>query len=553
MLKRLHNLSLFGKLVLLVAAAVVGLLVLTALSLAEQRRGLMAERTAAVQQTVDSVFGIIARYHELAARGVLTEAEAKKAALDAIRPLRYGNNEYFWVNDMRSVSVMHPISPELEGKDLSGRKDPTGKAFFVEFADTVSKSGSGFVYYMWPKPGSDQPVQKVTFVRGFAPWGWIIGSGVYMDNVEQEFQRRLVHAALGTAAVAAVLLALGLLLARSVLRQLGGEPAHAVAVVAQVASGDLTADVRTRAGDDASLLAAMRQMTHSLAAVIGGVRDGTDTIATAAGQIAAGNQDLSARTEEQAASLEQTAASMEELTGTVKQNADNARHADALARSTSEVAERGGAVVAEVVATMAGINDASKKIADIIGVIDGIAFQTNILALNAAVEAARAGEQGRGFAVVASEVRNLAQRSATAAKEIKTLIADSVGRVDAGSALVARAGQTMEEVVAGIRQVTGIMADIAAASQEQTAGIEQVNRAMTQMDQVTQQNAALVEEAAAAAQALREQADALVQAVAAFTLPADAEASRLIRRARGGTQAAAAPAALLTADEDTAS
>jgi methyl-accepting chemotaxis protein len=248
------------------------------------------------------------------------------------------------------------------------------------------------------------------------------------------------------------------------------------------------------------------------------VRSGTDTIATASSQIAAGNHDLSSRTEEQASSLEETAASMEELTSTVKQNADNARQANQLAVSASSVAVKGGSVVAEVVGTMGAINASSRKIVDIIGVIDGIAFQTNILALNAAVEAARAGEQGRGFAVVAAEVRNLAQRSAAAAKEIKTLIDDSVSKVEEGSNQVAEAGKTMDEIVDSVKRVTDIMAEITAASQEQTSGIEQINQAITQMDQVTQQNAALVEEAAAAASSLQEQAANLSQVVSVFKM-----------------------------------
>ena len=262
----------------------------------------------------------------------------------------------------------------------------------------------------------------------------------------------------------------------------------------------------------------LQKMQASLSATVLSVRDGTTAIGTATSQIAAGNLDLSSRTEQQASSLEETASSMEELTSTVKQNADNARQANRLAMSASAVAERGGAVVSKVVATMDGINTSAKKIVDIIGVIDGIAFQTNILALNAAVEAARAGEQGRGFAVVASEVRNLAQRSAAAAKEIKTLIDDSVTKVDVGSALVAQAGTTMGEVVESVKRVTDIMTEIMAASDEQSSGIEQVNQAISQMDQVTQQNAALVEEAAAAAEALSEQAINLERAVSVFHL-----------------------------------
>ncbi len=311
---------------------------------------------------------------------------------------------------------------------------------------------------------------------------------------------------------------LGLAITRILTRQLGGEPDYAAEMAGQIAKGDLSQAIETRAGDDSSLLSAMEKMRLSLVGIVGQVRMGTDTIATASNQIAVGNLDLSSRTEEQASSLEETASSMEELTSTVKQNADNARQANVLANSASEVAVRGGAVVDNVVQTMVSINDSSRKIVDIIGVIDGIAFQTNILALNAAVEAARAGEQGRGFAVVAAEVRNLAQRSAAAAKEIKTLINDSVEKVDAGGKLVDQAGVTMREIVQSITRVTDIMSEIASASMEQTVGIEQVNAAIAQMDEVTQQNAALVEEAAAAAGSLQEQAATLAEVVSIFSL-----------------------------------
>jgi len=307
-------------------------------------------------------------------------------------------------------------------------------------------------------------------------------------------------------------------LTRSITRQLGGEPDYASAVAREIAAGNLAVEVNIKAGDKTSLLANMRDMRDSLVKVVGQVRIGTDTIATASTQIAAGNLDLSSRTEEQASSLEETASSMEELTSTVRQNAENARQANQLVVSTADVAAKGGQVVGQVVDTMASIKDSSRKIADIIGVIDGIAFQTNILALNAAVEAARAGEQGRGFAVVASEVRNLAQRSAGAAKEIKALIEDSVGKVEAGGKLVDEAGKTMDEIVGSVKRVTDIMGEIAAASQEQSAGIEQVNQAVGQMDEMTQQNAALVEEAAAAAESLQDQAAKLAEAVSVFRL-----------------------------------
>ncbi|MDM0070917.1 methyl-accepting chemotaxis protein [Variovorax sp. J31P207] len=319
--------------------------------------------------------------------------------------------------------------------------------------------------------------------------------------------------------LAAIALALGSVLAWLLTRSIVQPIDEALLIADTVASGDLSQEFETdRGGDFGRLLRGMGEMEDTLTDLVGRIKTATDSIVTASGQIAVGNQDLSSRTEQQASSLEQTAASMEELTSTVKQNADNARQANQLAASASEVAVKGGEVVSQVVDTMASINASSKKIVDIIGVIDGIAFQTNILALNAAVEAARAGEQGRGFAVVASEVRSLAQRSAAAAKEIKGLIDDSVGKVGAGSALVAEAGHTMEEIVGSVKRVTDIMGEITAASQEQTSGIEQINQAITQMDQVTQQNAALVEEAAAAAASLQEQAGNLSQIVGTFKL-----------------------------------
>jgi aerotaxis receptor len=319
-------------------------------------------------------------------------------------------------------------------------------------------------------------------------------------------------AAAGGVGLALAWLGLGQFLGRTVFRPLD----EALHVARAIAGGDL-AKFEIRPGDEITgLLRALNQMSANLFAIVADVGANVAGVMSASSQIASGNHDLSSRTEQQASSLEQTAASMEELTSTVKQNADNARQANQLAVSASEVAVKGGSVVSQVVDTMGSINASSKKIVDIIGVIDGIAFQTNILALNAAVEAARAGEQGKGFAVVASEVRSLAQRSASAAKEIKTLIGDSVQKVEAGSKQVAEAGRTMEEIVGSVRRVTDIMGEITTASQEQTSGIEQINQAIAQMDQVTQQNAALVEEASATAQSLQEQADGLVKAVRVF-------------------------------------
>jgi methyl-accepting chemotaxis protein len=316
---------------------------------------------------------------------------------------------------------------------------------------------------------------------------------------------------------------LGLGLAMFIGRAIANPLREAVTVATNVAQGDLTSTINSTSRDETGqMLQALRHMNDSLVKIVSEVRTGTETIASASGQIASGNMDLSARTEGQAASLEETAASIEELTSTVKQNADNARQANQLAVSASEVAAQGGQLVSEVVGTMASISQSADKIADIIGVIDGIAFQTNILALNAAVEAARAGAEGRGFAVVASEVRALAQRSAAAAKEIKDLIHDSLDKIQTGSSLVDRTGTTMDEIVNRVKSVTDIMGEISAASQEQTSGIEQINQSVAQMDQATQQNAALVEEAAAASESMRDQAARLSEAVSVFKLQAGA-------------------------------
>ncbi|MDO8413111.1 MAG: methyl-accepting chemotaxis protein [Gallionellaceae bacterium] len=316
-------------------------------------------------------------------------------------------------------------------------------------------------------------------------------------------------------------LALALIIFRRVLKQLGGDPAHVSEVARHIAEGDLTMEIAVPPRDNQSMIARMKIMQRMLRKTVAEIQKAVDMVSSASSEIAAGNMDLSERTEQQASSLEETASSMEEMTATVKQNADNARQANQLALSASDVAIKGGNVVSQVVETMGSINASSKKIVDIISVIDSIAFQTNILALNAAVEAARAGEQGRGFAVVANEVRNLAQRSAAAAKEIKELIGNSVEKINTGNKLVDQAGTTMQEIIDSVKRVTDIMADIMAASLEQSEGIEQINKAITQMDEVTQQNAALVEEASAAAASLQEQAVNLTQTVNVFKTDAN--------------------------------
>jgi methyl-accepting chemotaxis protein len=421
-----------------------------------------------------------------------------------------------------SRKVIAETLPKLE-KVLS---DPKGVAIFKEITDARAKylpladrmqkhidegkqEDARKILY-----GEFRPVQ-VAYFDGLKKISDFQSELMIKAGKDSEDEYKLARIIMLAITGGAVLLAL--MIAFGVTRSITQPMAEAVKIAQTVAKGDLTSRIEVNSTDETGqLLQALKDMNESLVKIVGEVRHSTDAIATASAQIASGNMDLSSRTEEQASSLEETASSMEEMTSTVRQNADNANQANQLAISAADVAEKGGAVVSQVVRTMGSINDSSRKIVDIISVIDGIAFQTNILALNAAVEAARAGEQGRGFAVVATEVRSLAQRSAAAAREIKTLIDDSVEKVGEGSRLVEQAGTTMEEVVSSIKRVQDIMGEITAAGREQTDGIEQINQAVIQMDQVTQQNAALVEEAAAAAESLQDQASNLVQVVSVF-------------------------------------
>jgi methyl-accepting chemotaxis protein len=682
----------------LIGIAILGAVALAGYSLYAKRESMLQEKRLATKHVVEVAHGVVAGYHKLAVAGVLKDEEAQKAAAAALKSLRYEGQEYFWITDTHPRMVMHPLKPELEGKDLTDNKDGRGVTHFVQMAVTVKRDGQGYVAYWQLKPGVAEPVAKISYVKGFEPWKWVIASGIYVADVDAELMADVRTMAGGFILAILALGMVGALIARSVVRPLkaavdtadaiaagnldsvippedGSETGQLMAamrtvqerlkqviaaqvgmaarhdageisyridasalpgaygelalkvnelvtqhiavkmrvveIVGEYAKGNLAVDMDRMPGEKAAITTAIdgvkaqllginreistlvdaaaagdfavrgnegqysytfREMvvglnrlmqtcqsgldevsqvmariaqgdltarmtgsyegafarisadcnatTSQLTAIVGDIRTATETIATAAREIAAGNTDLSQRTEEQASSLEQTAASMEELNTTVKHNADSARQADQLAESASQIAQKGGAVVGHVVETMESITASSKKIVDIISVIDGIAFQTNILALNAAVEAARAGEQGRGFAVVATEVRSLAQKSASAAKEIKSLIGDSVDKVQSGSKLVAEAGTTMDQIVASVGQVTEIMRQIASATVEQSAGIDQVNQAVAQMDQVTQQNAALVEQAAAAAMAMEEQTRGLEKTVSVFRLQA---------------------------------
>ena len=454
------------------------------------------------------------------------------ALKERIRAVKVGTTGYFFVLSAAPGKTYGDliVHPSKEGENILASQSADGHLFIKEMLEKKE----GTVHYDWQNPGEASARRKFAAYSEMKDWNWVIAGGTYRDEITAaatELRNRFILFGLAALGVLATLLYF--LVRATVTRPL----AEVQAVATRIADGDLTARAATRRDDEIGrLTGAINEIGARLSTVVGQVRDGAEHIATASQEISTGNLDLCSRTEEQAASLATTASSMDQLTATVRQNADNARQADQLARSASEIAHKGGNTVSQVVTRMDSISQSSRKIADIIGVIDGIAFQTNILALNAAVEAARAGEQGRGFAVVASEVRNLAQRSAAAAREIKSLIEASNSEVNAGSQLVAEAGATMQEVLDSVQRVTDIMSEISSASQEQTQGIEEINRSVVEMDSVTQQNAALVEEASAAAQAMHEQADALARSVRQFRLADD----------RGGAKPAAPARPALT-------
>ncbi|MFL6959633.1 methyl-accepting chemotaxis protein [Nocardiopsis yanglingensis] len=690
------NLSVRRKLNLLTLLIALGVIALSVIAARMQYLDLTETRKTALKTQVELSYGILQHYHRLAGTGELSEDAAKSAALQALEVMRAENDAYYFnIYDTGYRLLMHPFRKDLVGKDMKDFRTDDGVRIYYDQVE-AAKAGGGFVNYRWAKPGSKGEVEKVAYAGLFAPWNWVVSSGVYMDDVQKQALVFTAIMAVSGGVLVLIVLALSWLIGNRIavpLKQatavaegiargkldshIGPQPhdetgrlldamsgmqqqLHAVIsgqremarrhdggelsyridasafpgeyglmvqetnalvgghvqtlhdvldVVQQYAVGDLSRDIARYPGEKAAMTttvdtvkanlgrinAEIKQLASAAAAgdfsrrgdaqrfdhdfrlmlenlnammavsddnlgklsqllsaiaegdltarmhgdyqgvfarmrddanttvaqltqIVGQIQASASSITLAAGEIASGNSDLSRRTEQQAANLEETAASMEELTSTVRQNAEHARQANQLAIGAQGVASQGGSVVGQVVTTMSAIEASSKKIAEIISVIDGIAFQTNILALNAAVEAARAGEQGRGFAVVASEVRTLAQRSAAAAKEIKGLIDDSVGKVAEGSSLVHQAGSTMGEIVASVQRVTDIMAEISAASQEQSAGIEQVNQTVVQMDETTQQNAALVEEATAAARAMEEQAGQLADAVAIFRL-----------------------------------
>lgn len=502
------------RLALLAMTALIALLAVGGYSAYSMRRSMLDAKQAQIVNLLSMAEHLANYYHEQEVAGAMTREQAQSATKTALSNMNYSDQSYFWARLPDGTSLVHR-KRENVGKVLLG-KAPDGRPDTDLYREMLAKEHIPVMMVVTTHPGTGVMTGKMNGIVEFKPWGWWIGTGFFTDDVSAGFLNTILKIGGLIALAVALIGVMAWKIIRSVTGALGGEPQFAARVVQGIAAGDLSSPAAVKDGDNHSLVAAVEQMRRGLQDMVIQIRTSSESVSSGAVQIAAGNTDLSSRTEQQAASLQQTAASMEELTATVKHNSENAQQASGLANNANAVANEGSAIMGQVIQTMDAIQQSSGKITEIIGIIEGIAFQTNILALNAAVEAARAGEQGRGFAVVASEVRNLAQRSSTAAREIKELIETSGSRVDEGSALVTQARETMQRVGIAIQRVTDVMGEIASASNEQSRGIEQVNQAISQMDEVTQQNAALVEEAAAAAGSMKDQAKQLAAAVAVF-------------------------------------
>ncbi|MCY0387092.1 methyl-accepting chemotaxis protein [Robbsia sp. Bb-Pol-6] len=509
------NGSLKRKLHLLAAIVGLAFMAFGVWSASRERAEMVAGREVDLVHVVDLARTVLVEGQQQAASGKMTLEQAQSWVTQRIAGMHYGDDGYIFTFSHDLVMLAHP-NAKLRGTDLRDARSEDGKFLFRDMLKLGEEHGQGFYRYAFPRPGAQRAQPKLTYVYYDPTWHWVVGSGIYMSDIDEAFRHALLSQA---AVIVAVLAALALLIRVGTQRLLLAPLGEAVRACEAMAEGNLhLPDTPSPRGEIGVLLTALGNMRVQLAGTVRSIRIASTSISTASNEVAAGSAELAARTEAQASSLEQTVASVEQLAAAVKHNAEHSLAACALAETASASALNSTTVVSDVIATMRAIGEHSNEVGAIVGVIDGIAFQTNILALNAAVEAARAGEHGKGFAVVASEVRALAQRSSTASREIRALIARSTEQIRAGESRVDAAREAMDDTMSNIQRATALMKDVAAASSEQRAGIEQIEKAMGHIDTVTQQNAALVEESTAAAASLHEQADVLARSVNVFQL-----------------------------------